>query len=242
MTTLHISDAAAATGVPATTLRYWEQAGLLHSRRTDSGYRIYDEHDLERLRFISAAKHLELPLEAIAELLRTRDTDTCATVKGRLRPMVAERLAQAEGGIDELNHLADTLRAGLTSLDALPDRQTPCDPSCTSLAHRAEPEPNSEPALACTLTGADHGQQLARWSALLADATLTRNGLAAHVTMPATRAGDAATLIVDEQACCPFLDFSLSFLGTNVMLSVTAANPEALPFVDALLSRPAGCG
>ncbi|MGU3500710.1 MerR family DNA-binding transcriptional regulator [Mycobacterium sp. C31M] len=43
MTDMRISQLAARSGVPATTLRYYESAGLLRAGRTAAGYRIYDE-------------------------------------------------------------------------------------------------------------------------------------------------------------------------------------------------------
>jgi hypothetical protein len=137
--------------------------------------------------------------------------------------------------IDDLTRLTGTLRAGLADLEALPDRRTPCDPSCASLAGSASAASETEPVLACSLVATDHGEQLARWSTLLADATVTREGLAAHLELPAIRAAEAAALVVDEQACCPFLGFRLTFTGDTVGLVITAPNPPALPFVDALL-------
>ncbi|MEU6039649.1 MerR family transcriptional regulator [Actinomadura sp. NPDC047616] len=70
MTTMRISQLAARTGVPATTLRLYESAGLLPADRTPAGYRVYGQDAVERLAFIGVAKDLGLPLEEIAELLR----------------------------------------------------------------------------------------------------------------------------------------------------------------------------
>ncbi|WP_442813159.1 MerR family transcriptional regulator [Streptomyces sp. NBC_01800] len=66
---MRISQLAERSGVPATTLRFYEGAGLLAAGRTASGYRVYGEDAVERLAFIGAAKHLGLPLEEISELL-----------------------------------------------------------------------------------------------------------------------------------------------------------------------------
>ena len=48
----------------ATTLRFYEGAGLLPGR-TPAGYRVYGEDAVERLGFIGAGKHLGLLLEEI---------------------------------------------------------------------------------------------------------------------------------------------------------------------------------
>src|SRR6478735_9410628 len=72
VTTYRISQLAARSGVPATTLRFYEEAGLLPADRTPSGYRVYGEDAVERLAFISSAKLLGLALEEIRELLAVR--------------------------------------------------------------------------------------------------------------------------------------------------------------------------
>ncbi|MGW6880813.1 MerR family transcriptional regulator [Streptomyces goshikiensis] len=43
MTSYRLSQLAERSGVPATTLRFYEDAGLLGADRTPSGYRMYDE-------------------------------------------------------------------------------------------------------------------------------------------------------------------------------------------------------
>ncbi len=72
MNTYRISELARRTGVPASTLRFYEQAGLLPAERTGSGYRMYGEDAVARLELIASAKQLGLPLEEIRELLGAR--------------------------------------------------------------------------------------------------------------------------------------------------------------------------
>ncbi|WP_329322346.1 MerR family transcriptional regulator [Streptomyces sp. NBC_01262] len=66
---MRISQLAERCGVPATTLRFYESAGLLTADRTPAGYRTYGEDAVQRLAFIRAAEGLGLPLEEISELL-----------------------------------------------------------------------------------------------------------------------------------------------------------------------------
>lgn len=56
-------------GVPASTLRYWEQIGLLAPPRRSGGQRRYDLDALRRVKFIRMAKHSGLSLGAIRALL-----------------------------------------------------------------------------------------------------------------------------------------------------------------------------
>lgn len=50
-----IGQLAKAADIPTSTLRYYERIGLLQPRnRSEGNYRLYDEGDLERVRFIRA--------------------------------------------------------------------------------------------------------------------------------------------------------------------------------------------
>lgn len=90
MSTYRISQLAERSGVPATTLRFYEDAGLLEAGRTPAGYRVYGEDAVERLGFISSAKLLGLALEEIRELLEVREQGVCAAVRTRMVRLVAE--------------------------------------------------------------------------------------------------------------------------------------------------------
>jgi DNA-binding transcriptional MerR regulator len=58
-----ISAQAAALGLSADTLRYYERLGLMPpSPRTAAGYRLYGEEAADRLSFISGAKRMGLRL------------------------------------------------------------------------------------------------------------------------------------------------------------------------------------
>jgi DNA-binding transcriptional MerR regulator len=93
VSTYRISELARRTGVSASTLRFYEQAGLLSAARTASGYRVYDEQAVRRLEFIGAAKLLGLPLEEIRELLGVWEHGECIHVRAKLRPLVGARIA-----------------------------------------------------------------------------------------------------------------------------------------------------
>ena len=54
---LTIGQVAKTSGVAAKTIRYYEEIGVLPTpRRTTSGYRLYDQTGVERLRFIRRAR------------------------------------------------------------------------------------------------------------------------------------------------------------------------------------------
>ncbi|NUV70421.1 MerR family transcriptional regulator [Streptomyces sp. CAI-121] len=134
MTSMRISQLAERSGVPATTLRFYESAGLLSADRTPAGYRMYGEDAVDRLAFIGAAKHLGLALEEIGELVGVWEAGACRDVKADLRPRISARLAEAESRAAELAAFTASLRGALAHLDALPDRAGRCDPGCGFLA------------------------------------------------------------------------------------------------------------
>ena len=65
---LSIGDVAARSGVPATTLRYYEQLGLLPPPAREGGRRRYDPDALVRLEVIGACKVAGFTLDEIQTL------------------------------------------------------------------------------------------------------------------------------------------------------------------------------
>ncbi|MCI0395248.1 MAG: heavy metal-responsive transcriptional regulator [Chloroflexi bacterium] len=62
------------TKLPDKTIRYYESIGLLPSpNRQPNGYRDYSEADVERVKFVAGARHLDFSLDDIAEILALRD-------------------------------------------------------------------------------------------------------------------------------------------------------------------------
>mgnify|MGYP002682694219 len=78
---VRISEIARRSGVPATTLRFYESEGLIAAGRGRNGYRDYDEAVLERLSFIQGAKQLDLSLPEILEMLGVVEDESCTQVR-----------------------------------------------------------------------------------------------------------------------------------------------------------------
>jgi MerR family copper efflux transcriptional regulator len=129
---LIISELARRSGVPPTTLRFYDQQGLLPARRSPAGYRLYDDSAVDRLAFITTAKSLGPQLPEIRQLLRTWQDGLCAQVQGELGPLLAQRIGQTRERIAELQAFAARLRQAQEQLSSM-DRDGPCDPSCTFL-------------------------------------------------------------------------------------------------------------
>jgi len=239
MPDLLISQLAARTGVPATTLRFYEGAGLLPAGRTPGGYRVYGEDAVDRLGFIAAAKRLGLSLEEIAELLQVWADGSCAQVRDSLRPRLDAQIAEAERHTSDLAAFTAALYRAREHLDALPDRDGRCDPQCGFLTpqraaaaqsvtlHRTRQDAGyeawSSAPVACSLGGQAAGERIGQWQELLtgAERELIPGGM--RLTVPASRAAQIAGLAAAEQECCPFFDFRIHLAGRRLHLEVRAA-------------------
>ncbi|MFF0740592.1 MerR family transcriptional regulator [Streptomyces sp. NPDC004111] len=244
MSTMRISQLAERSGVPATTLRFYEGAGLLPADRTPAGYRLYGEDAVERLAFIGAAKHLGLPLEEIGDLLGVWEAGACRDVKADLRPRLAARLTEAEARAAELAAFTASLHTALDHLDALPDRASPCDPECGFLApptpaaavprpvdvvlapsrQAAEAEADSwrTAPVACSLAGDGLHERTAQWRVAVDGAVRITVPDGLRLTLPVDRTARVAELAAAEQQCCPFFDFRLHLDGPRLHLEVRA--------------------
>lgn len=119
---MKIGEAAGRSGVPAKTIRFWEDQQLLPApARTPAGYRDYDPAILERLAFIRHAQAAGLTLEHIRQVLDIRDggQQPCVHVTG----LIARRLAEVEDRLAELARARDQLAA----LAARAGAQDPAD-------------------------------------------------------------------------------------------------------------------
>ncbi|GAA1793207.1 MerR family transcriptional regulator [Actinomadura chokoriensis] len=239
---MRISQLAERSGVPATTLRYYESAGLLAADRTPSGYRTYGEDAVTRLAFIGSAKHLGLPLDEIGELLTVWESGACADVKADLRPRVAARLTESERRLTEIEAFTRSLHDVLHHLDELPDRTVPCDAECglPDAPPRAEQHADTvgeaeEQAIVCSLSGDGMADRVAGWRTLLDGARPEDVDGGVRVTLPAAKAGAVAELAGAEQRCCPFFDFRLCFDGDVVHLEVRAP-ADAAGLIDDLFA------
>jgi len=106
-----IGDLAAAAGLSAKTIRFYEQAGLLPAPpRTPGGYRDYPPQTAARLAFIRQAQAAGLTLAEIGGILRIRDSGQAPCQ--HVTALIGQHLAQVEQRIAELSATRKAL-AGL---------------------------------------------------------------------------------------------------------------------------------
>lgn len=105
---LRIGQLAQTSGSTTKTIRYYEAAGLLTAPgRTDAGYRVYQDSDIERLLFIRKAQQVGLSLAEIKSILALHDRrePTCVHV----RSLLDAKLAQVDTALKDLQALRNDL-------------------------------------------------------------------------------------------------------------------------------------
>lgn len=112
--TLKIGQVAQRGGVNLQTVRYYEREGLLpQPPRLPSGYRLFSEDAVRRVRFIKRAQELGFTLAEIRDLLSLRIDHERQSAEVRI-------LAQAK--IADIEKKIRTLQAMKTTLTHLTDR------------------------------------------------------------------------------------------------------------------------
>ena len=105
---MRIGETAAAAGLTAKTLRFYEDRGLLpEADRAPNGYRNYTQETVSRLEFIRRGRTAGLSLAQIGDILSVRDIghDPCIHV----RDLLAKRLSDLDAQIAELTTLRTTV-------------------------------------------------------------------------------------------------------------------------------------
>jgi DNA-binding transcriptional MerR regulator len=94
------------------TIRYYEEIGLLHSvRRIENGKRLYTDHDVRRLKFISRLKVLGLSLAEMVELEKIyRKQRNNREILPKLLEILDERAAQIDERLAQLVTLKKEIR------------------------------------------------------------------------------------------------------------------------------------
>ena len=126
---MNIGDVAKHAGLPAKTIRYYEDIGLIEPDRGANGYRDFSDSDLHKLRFLGHARSLGFSIEDCRGLLALyKDKDRASA---DVKHIAEEHLAKINAKIAELQAMRHTL-AHLVKACAGDDR--PDCPILTDLA------------------------------------------------------------------------------------------------------------
>ena len=118
---MNISDVSRASGLPAKTIRYYEDIGLVRPARGANGYRSFTDKDAHKLAFLGRSRSLGFTIEDCRTLMSLyEDRDRASADVKALATEHLDRIAQK---IDELQALKSTLETLVTRChgDGRPD-------------------------------------------------------------------------------------------------------------------------
>jgi DNA-binding transcriptional MerR regulator len=128
---LTIGDVSRRTGLPAKTIRFYEDEALVpRPRRAENGYRSYTESDVLRLQLIRRGKLLGLDLPSIRNLVNKALSADCATFGDELREVIARQRVEVESRLAELTALRDELAQLDEHVSHCCEGCTPADLAC----------------------------------------------------------------------------------------------------------------
>jgi MerR family transcriptional regulator, copper efflux regulator len=118
---MNIAEVGKATGLPAKTIRYYEEIGLVRPLRSDNGYRQFRDSDLHKLAFVGRARSLGFSIEDCRELLALYEDRSRASRD--VHQLAAEQLDRVRDKIAELRAMEATLSELIACChnDARPD-------------------------------------------------------------------------------------------------------------------------
>ena len=107
---MNIGDVARLSGLPAKTIRYYEEIDLVAPLRSENGYRSFRESDLHKLAFLGRARSLGFTIDDCRNLLQLyadkgrASSDVKQIAKGHLR-RIDEKLEELTQMRETLSHL-----------------------------------------------------------------------------------------------------------------------------------------
>ncbi len=105
---MNIGAASKQSALPAKTIRYYEEVGLIKPSRDTNGYRDFDERDVHKLIFLSRARALGFTIEDCRDLLGLWENQSRASAD--VKEIAQGHLAIIDAKIADLSNMRDTLR------------------------------------------------------------------------------------------------------------------------------------
>lgn len=104
---MNIGNAAERSGLPAKTIRYYEEIGLVRPHRSSSGYRDFGEADLHKLVFLARARSLGFTIEDCRALLALYEDRRRSSAD--VKRVAEEHLARIDRKLTELESMREVL-------------------------------------------------------------------------------------------------------------------------------------
>ncbi|MEL7027498.1 MAG: Cu(I)-responsive transcriptional regulator [Pseudomonadota bacterium] len=104
---MNIGQASQRSNLPAKTIRYYEEIGLVVPGRADNGYRDYKVSDVHKLAFLARARSLGFGIDECRALLALYEDEGRASAD--VRRIAADHLSDIEAKIEGLQEMHATL-------------------------------------------------------------------------------------------------------------------------------------
>ncbi|WP_027257864.1 Cu(I)-responsive transcriptional regulator [Leisingera aquimarina] len=104
---MNIGDVSSRSGLPAKTIRYYEDIGLIKPHRSANGYRCFAKTDLHKLAFLGRARALGFTIEDCRTLMALYEDESRASAD--VKQLALEHLSKIEEKIADLQAMRDTL-------------------------------------------------------------------------------------------------------------------------------------
>jgi Cu(I)-responsive transcriptional regulator len=105
---MNVGEAARRAGLPAKTIRYYEEIGLIRPERAGNGYRTYSGDDVHRLAFLKRARTLGFSIEDCRQLMALYQDRERASAD--VRQIAAAHVRVIEEKVRELQAMRATLQ------------------------------------------------------------------------------------------------------------------------------------
>lgn len=106
---MNIGDVSGVTGLPAKTIRYYEEIELVKPARAANGYRDYADTDIHRLAFLQRSRSLGFTIEECRLLLSLYEDKARASAD--VKALALEKIAEVDRKVEELKSLRNTLQS-----------------------------------------------------------------------------------------------------------------------------------
>ncbi len=104
---MNIGDVARLSGIPAKTIRYYEDIGLVRPLRSGNGYRAFRESDLHKLAFLGRARALGFTIEDCRALMALYEDESRESAQ--VKRIAEDHLARIDEKIAQLRSMRETL-------------------------------------------------------------------------------------------------------------------------------------
>lgn len=129
---MNIGEVADRSGIPAKTIRYYEDIGLVRPERSGNGYRSFHASDLHKLAFLGRARSLGFSIEDCRALLGLYEDESRESAQ--VKAIAEQHLSAIEDKINQLRGMHETLSHLVESCHG--DHQPDC-PILTDLSGQA---------------------------------------------------------------------------------------------------------